>query len=124
MRIRSDKNGGVVVVELAGALEADTVEDFNGFFQRGEGRGESRIVLELSGLEYMDSSGLGAFVRLMKEARKREGDVLLVGPTNEVKKVLELTRLNRVFGCAGSVAEALERFAERAEGRGEAHCSP
>lgn len=110
MHVHWKKHDEALEVGLKGELDADNVEELNRFFQEGEGAGASRIVLDLSELAYVDSSGLGAFVRLMKEARGRGGDVRLVGPTNEVKKVLELTRLSRVFDVRETVSEAIERF--------------
>lgn len=110
MQIRCKKHEDTLEVGLKGELDADNVEELNRFFLEGEGAGEFRIVLDLSELDYVDSSGLGSFVRLMKEARGKGGDVRLVGPTNEVKKVLELTRLNRVFDVRETVGEAIERF--------------
>lgn len=110
MRIHCKKHEGTIEVGLKGELDADNVSDLMRFFQEGEGRGETRIVLDLSDLEYIDSSGLGSFVRLMKESRASGGDVRLVNPTNEVRKVLELTRLNRVFDVRETVNEAIERF--------------
>jgi len=110
MHLRWEKHDDVLEVGLKGELDAENVEDLNLFFREGEGKGEARIVLDLSDLEYVDSSGLGAFVRLMKEARAQGGDVRLVDPTEGVRKVLELTRLNRVFDVKGSVAEAIDEF--------------
>ncbi|MFH1279610.1 MAG: STAS domain-containing protein [Candidatus Eisenbacteria bacterium] len=110
MQIRWKKHEDTLEVGLKGELDADNVEELNRFFKDGDGTGETRIVLDLSELDYVDSSGLGSFVRLMKESRARGGDVRLVGPTNEVKKVLELTRLNRVFDVRETVVEAIERF--------------
>jgi len=110
MQIRWKKHDQGIEVGLKGELDAENVEEFYRFFHGGEGEGATRIVLELTGLEYVDSSGLGTFVRLMKEARAAGGDVRLVGPTDEVKKVLELTRLSRVFDIRASIAEATEKF--------------
>ncbi|MBM3320682.1 MAG: STAS domain-containing protein [Candidatus Eisenbacteria bacterium] len=115
MRIGSEKRAGILVVRLSGALDADAVEDLNAFFRRGDGAGESRVVLDLSELEFVDSSGLGVFVRIMKEARARGGDVRLAGAANEVRKVLELTRLNRVFDCAEDADRAVRSFAGSGE---------
>jgi len=110
MQIGCEKRDEVLVVALRGEVDAENVGDLLAFFDRGECRDEKRIVLDLTGLRYVDSSGLGAFVKLMKEARRSGGDVRLAGPTREVRKVLELTRLNRVFDVCPGRDEALAHF--------------
>jgi len=110
MQIGCEKRDDVLVVVLRGEVDAENVTDLLAFFERGECREEKRIVLDLTGLRYVDSSGLGAFVKLMKAARRSGGDVRLAGPTREVLKVLELTRLNRVFDVCPDREEALAHF--------------
>lgn len=110
MQIRWKKHDGSLEVGLKGELDAENVGELNRFFIEGDGKEETKIILDLSDLEYVDSSGLGAFVKLMKESRAEGGDVRLVNPTCEVKKVLELTRLIRVFDVRETVEEAIEQF--------------
>ncbi len=110
MQIQWKRHDGVLEVSVRGELDAENVEDVLAFFQEREGKDEKRIVLDLSELEYVDSSGLGVFVRIMKVRRNSGGDVRIAAPTAEVRKVLELTRLNRVFEIFPSVEEATEKF--------------
>jgi anti-sigma B factor antagonist len=60
-------------------------------------QGNSRIVVDLSGTEFIDSSGLGALVSGLKAARQAGGDLRIAAPTRQVITVLELTNLNRVL---------------------------
>ncbi|RDH74185.1 anti-sigma factor antagonist [Mycolicibacterium moriokaense] len=59
--------------------------------------GSSRIVVDLSGTEFIDSSGLGALISGLKAARQAGGDLRIAAPTRQVSTVLELTNLNRVL---------------------------
>lgn len=62
-------------------------------------------VVDLSDLEYLDSSGLGLLLSLSKEYGAQGGKLVLV--TNEtVDNILSLTRLNGIFSTAGSIEEA------------------
>lgn len=64
-------------------------------------------VVDLSGLEYLDSSGLGLLLSLSKEYSSQGGKLVLV--TNEtVDNILSLTRLSGIFSTATSVPEALQ----------------
>lgn len=53
--------------------------------------------LDLSGLTFLDSSGLGTLISLHKTMRSRNGTVRLLKPAPNVMQILELTRLHRVF---------------------------
>jgi anti-sigma B factor antagonist len=55
------------------------------------------IVLDLEGLRFIDSSGLGVVVRAAKQARDAGGQILLRRPTPSIRKVLEITGLEHVF---------------------------
>ena len=52
------------------------------------------VVLQLDQLEFVDSSGLGALMRLVQDARSKGGDLKLCGLPPNVRKVLDLTRLS------------------------------
>jgi anti-sigma B factor antagonist len=56
-----------------------------------------RLDLDLSVLTFLDSSGLGTLVALHKTLRSRNGTVRLLRPAANVRQILELTRLDRVF---------------------------
>ena len=56
-----------------------------------------RLDLDLSALTFLDSSGLGTLVSLHKTLRSRNGTVRLLKPAPNVRQILELTRLDRVF---------------------------
>ena len=59
--------------------------------------GGARLVLDLSGVTYVDSTALSVLVSTLKLARKEGGDLVLLGPTPPVRSLLEVTRLDRIF---------------------------
>jgi anti-sigma B factor antagonist len=68
-------------------------------------------IVDLSGLQYLDSSGLGLLLALSKEYGAKGGRLVLV--TNEtVDNILSLTRLNGIFSTTSSVDEALAVLGE------------
>lgn len=69
--------------------------------------GRVRILVDLAGVPYVDSSGLSALVAAMREARSQGGDVRLCGSRPEVRAVLELARLDRLLVVHATRAEAL-----------------
>lgn len=73
--------------------------------------GPSRVVLDLSSVDFLDSSGLGAVVAVMKQAGPTK-NLELAGLTPTVQKVFKLTRMDGVFVIHASVEAALERLAD------------
>ena len=70
------------------------------------GAGNSRILVNLEGLEFLDSTGLGVLIGGLKRAREADGVVELAGAREPVRKVLSITGLDKVFTTHGSVDEA------------------
>ncbi len=66
-----------------------------------------QVVVDLGGVNFMDSSGLGALIATFKRVAERGGDMNLARPQPSVKMVLEITRTNRILRLCGSVEEAL-----------------
>jgi anti-anti-sigma factor len=72
--------------------------------------GRSRVVVDLSETEFVDSSGLGALVSCLKKLRQAGGDLKLSGALEQVTMVLDLTNLSRVLRPRPTVADAVADF--------------
>jgi anti-sigma B factor antagonist len=59
--------------------------------------GENKVVVDMSNVTFMDSTGLSALVGPLKRFRSLNGQIVLRAPTPPVRKVLEITGLTRVF---------------------------
>ena len=70
-----------------------------------------RLVLDLSRLGFVDSSGLGAFISCLRKANAAGGDLKLCGLSKAVRAVFELVRMHRVFDIFPTRVEALRAFA-------------
>lgn len=71
-------------------------------------RGRHRIIVDLAGVEFLDSTGLGVLVVGLKRCREHDGDLALVAPQDPVHKVLTITRLDKVFAIHDDVDRATE----------------
>lgn len=65
--------------------------------------GRARVAVDLSGVEFIDSSGLGALISGLKTTRQAGGDLRIAGANEQVKLVLSLTNLERVLTPYDSV---------------------
>ena len=99
--------GGRVVVGLSGELDvADAVSVAASL--AAIAAGQSRIIVDLAGLEFIDSSGVAALARGRKLARQTGGDILLAAPRQQVLRVLAAIRLIDAFRVHPSVDEAAD----------------
>lgn len=74
--------------------------------------GSSDIVVDLSGIHFIDSTGVGVLVSLLKAARRSGREARFAGATPAVRSVLQMVKLDRIFALhpdAGSAAAALGR---------------
>ncbi len=58
---------------------------------------KNQCVVDISGLRYINSSGIGVLITLLTKFRNRGGDVFLVNPSESVRKLLIITKLNSIF---------------------------
>ncbi|MEZ0339570.1 STAS domain-containing protein [Mycobacterium sp. pV006] len=88
---------GAVVVCADGRLNMVAAPELRKQLHTLVDGGQSRLVVDLSKTELIDSSGLGALISGLKVARQAGGDLRIAAPTRQVTTVLELTNLNRVL---------------------------
>lgn len=112
MKANVRKIGKVTVVDLSGKItigSGDVV--LKETVQRLFDEGHKNIVLNLSGVSYMDSAGIGELVACYKRVVEKKGEMKLVNPGGRVQDLLALTKLDEYFETFHSEAEALASFA-------------
>ncbi len=70
----------------------------------------TKLVLDLSRLRFVDSSGLGAFISCLRKLNAKGGDLKLCGMSKQVRAVFELVRMHRVFDILGTKEDAVRAF--------------
>ncbi len=78
------------------------------------------ILLNLTGVTFIDSCGLGELVASQVSVENRGGEIKLFGLTESLRELLTVTRLLTVFSIHDSEADALKSFADRVVGSGNA----
>jgi len=66
-------------------------------------------IIDISGLRYINSSGIGVLITILTKFRNKGGEVYLMNPSESVKKLLVITKLNSIFQVIQSEAEALPK---------------
>ena len=108
VRVEREDAASLPVVTVHGELDVEAAPELRRALIEAIDEHPGRpVVVDLEGVDFIDSAGLGVLVGGLKRARDREGDVMLVATGQNVLKVLELTGLTRAFEIHPSRAAAL-----------------
>ncbi len=103
--------GNAQVIKLQGGLRlGPPVDAVRGALEELASRGENRLVLDLSDVPIVDSTGLGLLVRAHTSASKNGGALKLAAPAKIVGQTLKITGLLQVFEVFGDAEEAAKSF--------------
>ena len=101
----------VVVVEPRGWIDTFTVGPLREQLDALLDAGQTNLVIDLSGVTFLDSAGMAAFVSVYKRTRQAGGDTHLVWPQEEaVRRILRLTSFDRVFTMFDTAENAVRGF--------------
>ena len=108
MKHRIAQSGKAIVVSLEGDVDLQSSPDARGILLEAVER-SARVVVDLSAVSYIDSSGIAALVEALQRSRQRkDGAALaLAAVSDPVLRVLMLARLDRVFTIHPTLAEAV-----------------
>jgi anti-sigma B factor antagonist len=98
---------GWTVVRVGGELDIATGPRLREQLLAVMGERGPQVVLDLSGVAFLDSTGLGVLVGVLKRARTLGGDLRLAGAQASVRRVFEITALDRTLPIADTVADAV-----------------
>jgi len=110
MDITTEKIKDITVVRLAGRFDAYTAPAVKDKFLELQAAGRVKIVVDLSAVDFVDSTGLATLVAGLKHCRQAGGDLKLAGLRSRVRVIFELTRLDRAFQIYENEAAALSEF--------------
>jgi anti-sigma B factor antagonist len=96
------------IVTPGGRLDAVTAPDLKAHLKRLVEGGHIRLVVDLTDVPFIDSSGLAALVSAFKAAREAGGTIKLAGLNEQTRTIFTLTRLDRVFELYSDAEAALD----------------
>jgi len=102
--------GETVVVQPTGRLNMVAAPRLREQLRELVDGGDRRLVVDLGTTEFIDSSGLGALISGLKAARQSGGDLRIAAPTEQVRRVLALTKLDKVLTAYGSAEDAFDGY--------------
>ncbi len=111
LAITSRLVSGVVVVDISGRLcflEIALQQHINELLEQGH----RNFVLNLTDVPYIDSFGLGQLVTIWTSTRSRDGQLVLLGPTDHVRQLLNITKLDSIFHISVEEPQAISSALE------------
>lgn len=112
MKLKSDRHGSVVVIELKGKIMGGPDSAvFRDELKRHLDEGVKRVIVDLGKVDWMNSSGLGILIGGLTTVKNSDGEMKLARVTEKIKSLLMITKLVQVFEAYDSVEDAIASFA-------------
>lgn len=111
MKLSTREDGRVTILTVAGDLVIGEPETaFKKMITRLLEEGKVNLLVDLAEVGFLDSSGLGALVRALTNSQKEGGQTKLLHAGPQVRKLLEMTKLDSVFEMHGDLETAVSSF--------------
>ena len=111
LNIKERQAGDVTILDLSGEIRiGGGTTELRGAIRDRIAQGHNKILLNLSGVKYIDSSGIGELVANYTTASRDGGQLKLLNLTQKVQDLLVITKLLTVFDAYDNEAEALGTF--------------
>jgi anti-sigma B factor antagonist len=104
---------GVSILSVSGYLDTTTAGELESALLGLIKEGMYRVVVDLSGVNYISSAGWGIFIGEIKEIRNRGGDLKLSGMIGDVREVYQLLEFHSILEAYDTTDEAIASFGER-----------
>ncbi len=111
MLITNHSIGDITVVTPEGRFDRRTAPELAEWLEGASRSGANRIIVDMGGVTFMDSTGLVTLIRFMKQCRANGGDLHLANLQQPVRMIFELTRLDSAFTIYPTVNTAVDAFA-------------
>jgi len=110
MEIIKSAKGSIAILYLKGRFDAHEVEPVHKWIQEQIDKGNVKIIVNLEGVNFVDSTALSTLVRGLKHCREQNGDLHLCCLQQPVRVIFELTRLDKAFDIYATEDEAGKSF--------------
>lgn len=110
MEIKTRSANDITILELAGRFDNYSTPPVAERLEIIAKQPPARVIVNLSGVTFVDSTGLATLVQGMKRCRQQQGDLFLCGLQRSVFMIFELTRLDKAFHIFVDEEHALQAF--------------
>jgi anti-sigma B factor antagonist len=100
-------HGGMNVFELTGSLDIATSPTVRAALVEASERGDHKLIVDLTKVDFLDSTGLGALIGAQRRAKEFDGDVRLVAKEGQILRLLRITGLMKIFAVYAVLDDAV-----------------
>lgn len=110
MKITESIKNNVIICSVEGEINIDTSPDLRKAFDRFIHNNIKKIVIDFSGVSYIDSSGLATLIELLQRLKRIDGKFRICSMSAKVKNIFEVTKILKLFGIFDTQEAALKDF--------------
>jgi anti-sigma B factor antagonist len=107
MKVSAETMAGAVIISPEGDVDLGRSPTLRASLRQAQSGKPSRLIVDLSQVDYMDSSGVATLVEALQNARKGGSKMVLCGMKDRVRSIFEIARLDTVFTIAESREAAM-----------------
>ncbi|MEO5876233.1 MAG: STAS domain-containing protein [Streptosporangiaceae bacterium] len=107
MIINHRLHGDRAIVAVSGEVDVFTSPELREYLQNLIEEGNLNLILDLTGVEFLDSCGLGVLVGIFHRLQSRDGSLVFAGASERVGKVFHITQLTKIFELYPTLDQAL-----------------
>jgi anti-sigma B factor antagonist len=110
MQLKIEDKNGVAVCAIMGDIDINSSPELKKSFDQIIKAKKDKVLVNFSGVDYVDSSGLATLVEILKNMRSFGGKLKLAALSQKVLGLFEITKLNKLFDIASDEQEGLNSF--------------
>ena len=111
MKIKiSEKYDAVIIILKGNVMGGEDTKNFNETLHKLIEDGKKNIIIDVSHVKFMNSSGLGMLIGGLTTVKKAEGRLILAGVTEKIESLLIITKLITIFETSDTVDDAVKKF--------------
>jgi len=114
MEIIDKQVNGTTILQLHGRLDAYEAPAVEKLLQKANVNRTPRIIVDLAGVNFIDSTGLAMLIVGLKHCEQKQGKMVLCSIRQPLHVIFELTRLDKVFVLCNSQEDAIEKISQPA----------
>ena len=115
LQIHTKSIGTVTIFEMNGRFDTNTANTLRNLMEPATNQPPAQILVDLSGVNFVDSTALAVLVQGMKHSRQQGGDVRLSGLGQQVRIIFELTRLDQAFQIYPNAKDAIAAYQQASQ---------
>jgi anti-sigma B factor antagonist len=97
MELKLSQSGNIKIIEISGKYDIESTEEFESIFTKQLDTKPEIIAVDMSNLDYIDSSGIGSLIKCLNSTKTKNGKLLLVGMKPMITNVFKLAKLDLFF---------------------------